>query len=176
MGRERLRLHTFQTALSERMKAARDDERTRTQKLAVTMGQALYLLDLGEVAEIMKPGSMTPVPLTHDWYLGLVSVRGNLTGVVDYMALTSGVMQQRTPACRIVVPRSSLPVACGLLVSRVIGIVDVAQIQLRASVSPEEGGMPAGIKQHYQDKDGQRWLELNLAALMADKQFLQVAI
>lgn len=178
MHSERLRLHAFQARLSERMQAAREDLSQRDNRLAVMMGEQYYLFDLAEAVEIMTATSVTAVPLTRDWYLGLVNVRGNLVGVVDYVRFCGGECIVRDKDARIVVPSSSLPVACGLLVSRVIGIVDLMQWQ-RVAVEVHVAAAAAdgvSVRQRYRDPTGQVWQEIGFADLMADNRFLQVAL
>lgn len=168
----RERLHEFQTRLSERMQAAREDRTWRHNKLAVVAGNVSCLLDLGETSEIMTATGITAVPLTQDWYVGLVNVRGNLFGVVDMSRLAGGPLQLCGAEHRIVLPAATLPVATGLLVSWVIGIVDFAQLGLTPVDTPDV----AGAKQLYRDRDGRQWLEISLSALMEDSRFLQVAL
>lgn len=175
MHGDRLRLHEFQARLSERMQAAREDHGQRDNRLAVMMGEQHYLFDLAEATEIMTATSVTAVPLTRDWYLGLVNVRGNLVGVVDYVRFCGGACIVRDKDTRIVVPSSSLPVACGVMVSRVIGIVDLVQWQCVAVEMPEAADR-VGVRQMYRDPAGQVWQEIGFAGLMADSRFLQVAL
>ena len=177
MHGDRLRLHAFQARLSERMQAAREDLGQRDNRLAVMMGEQHYLFDLAEAVEIMTATSVTAVPLTRDWYLGLVNVRGNLVGVVDYVRFCGGACIACDKDARIVVPSSSLPVACGLLVSRVIGIVDLMQWQRVAEVHVAvDAADRVGVRQMYRDPAGQVWHEIGFAGLMADSRFLQVAL
>lgn len=182
MHGDRLRLHAFQARLSERMQAAREDLGQRDNRLAVMMGEQHYLFDLAEATEIMTATSVTAVPLTRDWYLGLVNVRGNLVGVVDYVRFCGGAGMVRDKDARIVLPSSSLPVACGLLVSRVIGIVDlmqwqhVAESHLAKAHVAVDAAHRVGVRRMYRDPAGQVWHEIGFAGLMADSRFLQLAL
>ncbi|MGZ5780707.1 MAG: chemotaxis protein CheW, partial [Burkholderiaceae bacterium] len=76
-GARRTRLREFQANLVERMQAARSGADTRASQLGVMIGQTRWLLNLQEAGEIVSVGTITKVPLTQDWFLGLTNVRGN---------------------------------------------------------------------------------------------------
>ncbi len=80
----RTRLREFQSQLLDRMQAARAGSDARISQLGVVMGGQRWLLDLTEASEILPVGAISPVPLTHDWYLGLTNLRGNLLSVIDF--------------------------------------------------------------------------------------------
>src|SRR3569832_818938 len=80
----RTRLREFQSQLVERMQAARSGVDTRINQLGVMIGQDRWLLSLQEAGEIISVGAITAVPLTHDWFLGLSNIRGNLISVIDF--------------------------------------------------------------------------------------------
>src|SRR3954447_26348291 len=80
----RTRLREFQAQLVDRMQAARSGVDTRVNQLGVMIGQSRWLLNLQEAGEIVPASSITPVPLTRDWFLGLANIRGNLISVIDF--------------------------------------------------------------------------------------------
>src|SRR5450830_1505428 len=82
-GVRRTRLREFQAQLVERMQAAQRGEFVQVNQLGIMVGQVRYLLELRESGEIVSASSLTTVPLTKDWYVGLANIRGNLTSVVD---------------------------------------------------------------------------------------------
>lgn len=158
----RTRLRQYQEQLLERMQAARANTGASVSQLGVQIGAARYLLDLTQAGEIVPVPALTQVPLTQPWYLGLANIRGNLVGVID-MARYFG--QGDTVAGndgRIVTFASALGFNCGLLVARVHG--------LRAA----EKMLPAGSA--LRDADGQDWIALDLATLVADERFLHVGL
>src|ERR1700741_2288747 len=82
-GTRRTRLREFQAKLVERMQAASAGAAPHTSQLGVMIGQTRWLLNLQQAGEIVSVGSITKVPLTQEWFLGLTNIRDNLTSVID---------------------------------------------------------------------------------------------
>lgn len=170
-GTRRMRLREFQTQLVERMQAAATGAATHANQLGVMIGQTRWLLDLREAGEIVSVGSITKVPLTQDWYLGLTNIRGNLISVID-LARFCGLPQ--TPIdkeSRIVAFGPALSFNAGLLVSRVMGLRNVEE--MRQQPSGESSDAPWAV-QRYLDHENHEWTELVLSQIVQDPQFLQV--
>lgn len=169
-GARRLRLREFQAQLVARMQAARTGAFVQTNQLGVMIGTERWLLNLQEAGEIVSVGTITRVPLTHPWFLGLTNVRGNLISVVD-LALFQG--RAATPIdkeSRIVAFGPSLGFNSALLVSRVMGLRNSGEMTEQAR--PEDG--PTWSAQRFADRESQTWNELDLAAIIQDPQFLHV--
>ncbi|GAB3539539.1 hypothetical protein GCM10027343_07150 [Noviherbaspirillum agri] len=172
-GSRRTRLREFQTQLVERMQAASSGTQPHTSQLGVMIGQTRWLLSLQEAGEIVSVGSITKVPLTQDWFLGLTNIRGNLISVVD-LANFRG--QPQTPIdkeSRIIAFAPALSFNSGLLVSRVLGLRNVADMQPQTL---SESGETPWARQHYLDRESQVWTELNLSLIVQDPQFLHVGL
>lgn len=167
----RSRLREFQTQLVERMQAARAGVDTRVSQLGVIVGQRRWLLNLQEAGEIVSVGSITKVPLTHEWYLGLTNIRGNLISVIDFSRFQGQGSSVIDKESRIVAFAPSLSFNCGLLVTRVLGLRNVADMEPKS----DPGSLPWS-SQHYVDRDSQVWTELNLSLVVQDPQFLQVGL
>lgn len=170
-GSRRTRLREFQAQLVERMQAVSSGAQVQAGQLGVSIGQGRWLLNLQEAGEIVSVGAITQVPLTQDWFLGLTSIRGNLINVID-LARFRG--QSPTPIdkeSRIVAFSPSLSFNCGLLVSRVMGLRNTAEMELQVSASQSE---TAWGRRQYLDRDSQLWTELDLSLIVQDPQFLQV--
>lgn len=170
----RTRLREFQTQLVERMQAARSGVDVRANQLGVMIGETRWLLNLQEAGEIVAVGSITPVPLTKDWFLGLTNIRGNLISVVDFARFQGLPPSQIGKDCRIVAFASALSFNSGLLVSRVMGLRNIAEMELQenSSVSSET----PWSTQRYVDRESQVWTELNLSLVVQDPQFLHVGL
>lgn len=169
----RTRLREFQTKLVERMQAATSGVATQASKLGVMIGQTRWLLSLQEAGEIVSVGQITKVPLTQDWFLGLTNIRGNLVSVID-LAHFRGMAQ--TPVdkeSRIVAFAPSLSFNSGLLVSRVMGLRNVAEMELQQD---DDGGAAPWAAKRYLDRDSQVWTEIDLSLIVQDPQFLHVGI
>lgn len=170
----RTRLHAFQMELVERMRVARSGVDTRSNQLGVMVGDRRYLLNLQETGEIVTLSPLTEVPMTQDWFLGLMNVRGNLISVVDLARFHGFAPTKTDGASRIVCLSPSLMPNGGLLVSRVIGLRNVGEMEVQAEM-PKEGTPPwHGCR--YVDGDAQQWTEIKLSAIVQDPNFLHVGI
>ncbi|MDB5762756.1 MAG: putative chemotaxis signal transduction protein CheW-like, putative PilI [Herminiimonas sp.] len=169
----RTRLREFQAQLVERMQAARSGVDTRVNQLGVMIGQTRWLLSLQEAGEIVSVGTITPVPLTRDWFLGLANIRGNLISVIDFARFQGQVSSPIDKDCRIVAFAPGLSFNSGLLVSRVMGLRNIAEMELQTN-NPADVA-PWSTRQ-YVDKESQVWQELNLSLVVQDPQFLHVGL
>ena len=169
----RTRLREFQSQLVERMQAARSGVDARVNQLGVMIGETRWLLNLQEAGEIVSVGSITQVPLTQDWFLGLSNIRGNLISVIDFARFQGLAQSPIDKDCRIVAFAPALSFNSGLLVSRVMGLRNIADMELQANPS---GAATPGSTQRYIDRESQVWTELNLSLVVQDPQFLHVGL
>jgi|SRR6478672_3849561 len=172
-GARRTRLREFQAQLVERMQAVRSGAQEHVSQLGVMIGQRRCLLNLQEAGEIVSVGSITKVPLTQDWFLGLTNVRGNLISVVDLAGFEGQAPTAVDKESRIVAFSSSLSFNCGLLVSRVMGLRNVSEMERQPAPESNAAQWLAG---RYIDRESQVWTELNLSIIVQDPQFLQVGL
>jgi twitching motility protein PilI len=169
----RTRLREFQAQLVERMQAARTGVDTRVSQLGVMIGQTRWLLSLQEAGEIVSVGTITKVPLTQDWFLGLSNIRGNLISVIDFARFQGYPSTQIDKESRILAFAPGLSFNSALLVSRVLGLRNIADMEPQQSVSD---GVPSWSAQRYLDRDSQVWTELSLSMVVQDPQFLHVGL
>lgn len=172
-GARRTRLREFQAQLVERMQAANSGVLTQANHLAVMVGQTRWLLSLHEAGEIVSVGAITKVPLTQDWFLGLTNVRGNLLSVVDLACFHGMPLTPINKECRIIAFSPALSFNCGLLVSRVMGLRNLAALQPEPGF--EDADMLEGVRR-YVDQESQVWTELNLSLMVQNSQFLNVGV
>jgi len=166
-------MRIFQTELVDRMQAARDNVDTRENMLGVQVGQTRWLLDLQEIGEIVPVTTITKVPLTQDWYLGLLNIRGNLVSVIDFSRYQGLDATEIENASRIVTFTPSLGINCGLLVSRVMGLRNVAEMQRQSNTTDNASGL---IGSGYRDNDSQNWLTLSLSSIAQEQRFLHIGL
>jgi twitching motility protein PilI len=172
-GTRRTRLREFQAQLVERMQAVTSGAQVQARLLGVMIGDTRWLLNLHEAGEIVSVGSITPVPLTQDWFLGLTNVRGNLVSVIDFARFCGMAATPADKESRIVAFGASLGFNSGLLVSRVMGLRNVAEMQPQEHA---DGDTPQWAARRYLDRDQQAWTELNLSLIVQDPRFLQVGL
>ena len=169
----RKRLREFQAQLVDRMQAARSGVDTRVNQLGVMIGQTRWLLNLKEAGEIVSVGTITKVPLTQAWFLGLANVRGNLISVVDFAQFQGHAPALIEKESRIIAFAPALNFNSGLLVSRVMGLRNIAEMELQAA---DGGSTTPWSTQRYVDNESQVWNELDLALVIQDPQFLHVGL
>jgi twitching motility protein PilI len=142
------------------MQAARNNAGARVNQLGVMIGQERFLLDLTQVGEIVPVPSITVVPLTQPWYLGLANIRGNLISVIDLARYQLSSDTAIGSDSRIITFANGLGFNCGLLVSRVYGLRHAAGMEVSGD--------------RLRDADAFEWTPLDLAALVGDSRFLHV--
>ncbi len=172
----RTRLREFQSQLVERMQAVRSGVDTRVNQLGVMIGPNRWLLNLQEAGEIVPVGAISPVPLTQDWFLGLANVRGNLVSVIDFARYQGYGLTAIDKDCRIVVFGSGLSFNSSLLVSRVMGLRNVAEMELQHNDVQQDNKNMIGTNRSYVDSDSHVWIELNLSMVVQDPKFLHVGL
>jgi twitching motility protein PilI len=166
------RLREFQAQLVERMQAARSGAMVQASMLGLRVGETHWLLDLPEAGEIVPFAGVTRVPLTKPWYLGLGNIRGNLVGIIDFAQFLGMAPTPIDKESRIVSFSTTLTFNCGLLVSRVMGLRKLADMERQESdddASPWKG-------HRYVDRDAQAWTEIRLSEIVKDPQFLHVGL
>jgi twitching motility protein PilI len=180
----RTRLREFQAQLVERMQAAQSGVDTHVNQLGVLIGETRWLINLQEAGEIVSVGAITPVPWTQDWFLGLTNIRGNLVSVVDLARFHGGAATALDKDCRVVAFAPSLSFNCGLLVSRVTGLRNLAEMTLQEGPPQSRGSGVAEVDEvagagagghHYVDREQLAWQHLDLLALVRDARFLHIA-
>lgn len=172
-GTRRTRLREFQTQLVERMQAARSGVLPHASQLGVMIGPDRWLLNLREAGEIVPVGAIARVPLTQDWFLGLTNIRGSLTSVVDLARFCGQAPTPIDKESRIVAFAPALSFNSALLVSRIMGLRNVAEMQLQPEAASEARPW---IARRYVDRESRVWTELNLSFIVQDPRFLQVGL
>jgi twitching motility protein PilI len=168
----RTRLREFQAQLVQRMQTARSGEDARVNQLGVMIGDSRWLLDLHSAGEIVSVGAVTKVPLTQSWFLGLTNIRGNLISVIDFANFQGLPPTPVDKDSRIVAFSSALSFNSGLLVSRVLGLRNVAEMQVETT----DGAETPWSGKRYVDQESQVWTELDLSLVVQNPQFLHVGL
>lgn len=166
----RISLREFQESLAQRLAESREGER-RTLLGLQTPGEN-WLVDLTDTGEVLPVPGIAPVPMTRPWYRGLVNVRGNLCGVVDFSSFHSG--EPITPAgsARILLSGARHGSGIALLFSRTTGLRGPDEF------SDEDGASDTRpwVQSVLTDVQGHRWLKLDLAALVRAPAFLEAGL
>jgi twitching motility protein PilI len=173
-------LKDFQSRLNERMREAGTTP-DLAARLGLMIGGQRWLVDLSEAGEIVPvPDTIAPVPLTRDWLLGLVNLRGALYTVIDLQCYAQLGRTEVSKESRLLALAARLEFNAAILVTRMLGLRNVASMRIEedgAQPSAEEGGFgsagrPDWVGRTLIDADGHRWHELDLACLAAGSAFL----
>jgi twitching motility protein PilI len=165
---KQISLREFQQGLAQRLREA-ETETEPTSRLGVQAGSRNWLLKLDDAGEMLPLPEFSSVPLTKPWYLGLANIRGVLASIVDFAAFMGGEQTVRTPDCRLLLVAERFHSFSGLLISRMLGLKNVQAMRLT-----EEATDRSWIAAAYRDEDGRLWHELDIGALVAHDDFLQV--
>jgi twitching motility protein PilI len=165
-------LRELQLRLASRLQAAREQPR-EAGWLAVECASAGLLLPLGQAGEIHALRELTRVPHAVPWLAGVANVRGQLDAVIDLAAFLHlrepGAVR---PGAQLVVFNPKLAINAGLMIDRLAGLRDTNQLERL----PDEGQVrPPFAPRAWRDAQGRRWDELDLALLVTDAMFLEVA-
>lgn len=140
--------------------------------LAVMIGEQRCLIDLAEAGEIVPmPSSMLQVPLTRDWFLGVVNVRGALYTVVDLARFMGGNFTPISKESRLVSMSPSLQFNATLVVTRMLGLRNSASMTLVSATGPAE---KPWLAQRFRDAEGHIWCRLSLQQLVSAQAFLMI--
>lgn len=166
------KLHEYQAMLSRRLQEAQK-QTGQTGYLGVQIGAQHYLVSLDDAGEILPMHTPTHVPLTQPWYLGVVSVRGQLLGVVDlclFMGLGATPIDMSS---QVMVLSKNPERACGVIVSKLFGLRPASSLTLQIE---EEGNTAKSpwVGDAYSSVDGVQWRILNVQALLESADFVQV--
>ena len=173
-------LKDFQARMSERLRDAGTTP-DLAARLGLMIGGQRWLVDLSEAGEIVPvPDVISPVPLTRDWLLGLVNLRGALYTVIDLQRYAQLGRTEASKESRLLALAARLEFNAAILVTRMLGLRNVASMRLEdegVEVDPADGGFgtagrPDWVGRTLIDAEGQRWHELDLARLAAGSAFL----
>jgi twitching motility protein PilI len=169
-------LRELQSRLAERLQLARTEARQQSWLAVECAGQGL-LVPLPTAGEIFPVGTLLPVPHTQPWFMGVANLRGGLHGVADlaaFLGLRPAVGARRSARTG---PPAGLQRHRGFAL-RGAGGPPGRPAQCRATdgrsrrQTSHARPLPA---RSYQDAEGRRWQEIDLAALARHEQFLAIA-
>jgi twitching motility protein PilI len=200
---KRISLREFQENLAHRLAEAQTGERRGL--LGVQAGNANWLLSLPDAGEIITPPTLAPVPLTHDWYRGLVNVRGILYSVVDLSRFhdrSTAVSPSPAAAAhaRLLLVGARQGVHSAILVSRVMGLRNEEDFEpdSKPGLTPDSGATDAEsgsesnanaeteagdqgeprpwVAARLRDAHDHLWLRLDVGQLLANSIFLDAGV
>lgn len=141
-------------------------------RLGVMIGERRWLVDLADAGEIVPVPGIVPVPLTRDWFRGVVNLRGALHTVVDLARFSGGTPTAIDKEARLLALAPRLQFNATVLVSRMLGLRSTASMTRdERSPAADEAGTPPWVGPTWLDETGTAWQELSLARLVHDERF-----
>lgn len=164
---KRISLREFQQDLTRRLEEAGKSAR-QPALLAVTAGSDNWLVELADAGEIIAAPSITEVPLTRSWFLGLANVRGNLFSVVDLAAYCGETPVPPTGDSRMLLIGAQHGLNTALLVTRALGLRNPDDFEVDDSFTSAHPWIGGALRDHQ----NRLWKRLVVRALLADPRFL----
>lgn len=165
----RVSLREFQESLARRLAESREGER-RTL-LGLQTPTESWLVDLADTGEVLPVPPVADVPMTHAWYRGLINVRGNLCGVIDFSLLQGGDAIATGGSARVLLVGAAHGSGMALLFSRATGLRSPEEFSTEEASDPRPW-----VQSILSDVQGHRWLKLDLAALVRNPVFLEAGV
>ncbi len=168
---KRISLREYQQGVMDRLQSAAAVAQVDA-RLGIQIGTENWLVDLGDVAEVMPLPLVAGVPLAHPWFKGIANVRGNLVSVTDLPAFLGLSHPGFNNMSRLVMlqPRH-LPHAA-ILVNKMLGLKHLADF----SAEPAAADAPPWLGDRYRDAAGAEWKTLIIEELAKQPSFLQTGI
>ena len=160
---KRLNLREFQQGLIDRLQAA-DTAGTRISTLGVQIAGRNWLVEMGDISEVLPLPPVAAVPYAKPWFRGVANMRGNLYSVTDMAAYHYGSVTPGSIQNRVLLVAGRYAFNAALLVDRVLGLRDARDWQQN-----DAGGFI-----EYRDGQGGAWRKLNIPGLLEQEKFLQV--
>lgn len=138
-----------------------------------TLNDQQYVVQIGEVTEILPVPSATPLPGVHPWAKGVANVRGRLIPIVDLGEFLGRERESRETSNRImVVDRDELSV--GLIVDEVQGMVHFSTGNYNRELpeSLAEPARPYTTGYYHQDRE---YVVFSTDLLVNNERFLKAA-
>lgn len=163
---KRFNLREFQQNVLDRLQAQITGDGNAASALGVQVGEEYWLIDMADISEVLPAPPLTPVPLTKPWYCGVANVRGNLYSIVDLGVFLGGTPIPHEGQSRVLLAGKKFAFNTGLLVSRVLGLRNIAEWQCS-----EQNGEVC-----LKDINGQMWRKLDMAKLLHQPEFLLIGV
>jgi twitching motility protein PilI len=170
VARKKGSLREFQEHLAARLTVAAQGKASAAL-LGVQAGNDYWLLNLSDSGEIVPLPPLAQVPLTKPWFSGIANIRGNLYSVADFSALRGGEPTPMNAASRLLLVGTRHGSNAALLVTRMLGLKNPEAL----TSAPTAGDQHPWESERLVDTDGREWKKLNVRALLADPDFMEIS-
>ena len=170
---DRIDLQAYQKKLNERFRLAESTSQRAKMLKFSTAGQS-WLINMESVDRFLAVSTITTVPLTKPYYLGLTNIDGSLHGVYDFALYTGGESITIDHLSRFLVIGTKQNERSVLLVSRTDGIESVDDY--RRTKIPSHHCSSTWIKEAFVNKKNELSLQIDVFALLQDYRFQFISI
>lgn len=178
---KRISLREFQQNLSERLVSARRGEGSQAL-LGVESGSdelpggSRWLIDLADSGEVAPLPQLTFAPLTQSWFAGIANIRGVLYSVVDFAAWRGGAPTPINAQSRLLLVGARHGINSALLVRRALGLRPQLQMHAAGDARVGAGETAPWLGGRFKDTQDVSWTQLRIPALLADPNYLDIAL
>ncbi len=144
--------------------------------LAVRSAGKHYLFSLRQAGEILPVFNLQPVPFTKPWFLGVLTIRGGLLGVIEFGQFTLSAVPApswREESSMAISMNEQLEVNCALQVDEVLGLKGSGAF---VASKPSASGAPPYYSHCYEDNTGLVWQSCDLQILARNPEFLDISV
>jgi len=174
MAKQKLNLHAYQQEILDKLRdSAQSGQTAPSTRLAVKVDKSDFLFGLGDVREVLAVPEILHIPLTQPWFLGMANVRGNLYALSDLSLFLGGQATPLTSQSRILLLHERFGINSALLVNQLVGLRSVDEMQIQKKTKADSK-LP-WVLNKYKDPTGQKWDEIDVAKLIDQHEFMQVA-
>lgn len=172
MAKKKLNLQAYQQDILARIKSQSESSRaSSSSRLGVSINGSDWLVALADISEVLPFPEIMRVPQTHSWFIGMANVRGNLYALTDLAVFFGGSATSATAESRVLLVHGKFGVNAGLLVSGLIGLRSLEDME----VQKDNEKSPPWQPNRYKDANGRLWRELDIERLLNQNEFMQVA-
>jgi chemotaxis signal transduction protein len=147
-----------------------------TLGLGIRIQQQNFIINnsnLSEVLRLDRNRKISPIPGSKKWHLGLMSVRGHLTNIVDLGCYLMEKTTEISPNARIILIHRG-QFSSGFLVDETVGVIRIDDDNPPCAIDKPLPGRLALACRQVLDLDGVEWIELDLDQMFNDPVFAQV--
>jgi len=139
--------------------------------IAFRIKDTVYIAPMAEVAEILDLPTLTRVPNSKPWVLGMANVRGNLLPIMDLQGFLSGQNTRPQKRSRVLVVNHEL-IHSGLLVDEVYGMRHFERESWAKKLPKIDKLVSAYVDKCYKNKE-RTWLVFSMHKLAESPLFHQ---
>lgn len=160
----------YQLALNAQIDKINPSQSATLPVLGFSVGEDRWLVAMNEIGEVLPVPKITPVFLTHPWFLGIINVHGNPCGLCDLAQFAGGAPTGLGPKTRVLLAASRLRTNCAILTGGMLGIRSMAEFTLL----PDHDDTLSFVTATYHDRQDRVWRVLNLARLVRLQSFYRI--